>query len=321
LKPINFVTFTDLHISDTPPTARTDDYLAAILSKLEQVKLIAQKLECSAVLCAGDVFHLKSPWKVSHSLTQIVIKVFKNFPCPIVILAGNHDLSANRVDSLPKQPLGTIFESGAAHNVLESDFYAKDGDTNVLVRGVPYSEAISLADLPKSNSGEFEILLLHWFASEAGGDFFGSKMFSYKELGESSSADVFVIGHDHRDGGISTLNISGRPRHFINVGALSRGSLDEDNLKRDVKVGIISVTGEDCVIRQVKLKVQPVSKIFDLAAREKKSQDKTVVENFISQLTTPISVDSPDLINSTISAMNLSKEIHSRIYYYLEQAQ
>src|SRR5271157_972764 len=55
---------------------------------------------------------------------------------------GNHDLSWDRMDSLPRQPLGLLIEVGAYHDLNREPviFQSQDGAVNVSVETFPYAE-------------------------------------------------------------------------------------------------------------------------------------------------------------------------------------
>lgn len=98
----------DVHLSDRPPSIRTDTYTEDILAKLKAAVALAKKESCEAVVLAGDVFHLKAPSRNSHAHVQRTGEVLTSAGLPVLIVPGNHDLSNDRLDSLKKQPLGTL---------------------------------------------------------------------------------------------------------------------------------------------------------------------------------------------------------------------
>src|SRR5512136_1572334 len=87
------ITASDIHISDLNPRARTDDFKAAILDKLDQIQKACTKLKADALILAGDLFNFKTPSKNSHSLVRELIEVFRKFKCPVYMIPGNHDLT------------------------------------------------------------------------------------------------------------------------------------------------------------------------------------------------------------------------------------
>lgn len=317
---MKILTFSDVHLADNNPTARIDNYQEALFNKLEQIRVAAEKLKCAFIISAGDLFHIKEPRNVSHALVQRAIKFFKSFPCPVLALPGNHDLHHNRIESLPKQPLGTVFESGAILNILTSGGWGFKPDSGppVVVRGLPYADRPDLESFQDLFHGcpkdAVKVLVAHCFASEKGGVFFDNRVFSYRELLDACSPSVAVLGHWHVDNGICKVEDS----WFINVGALSRGSLDGDNLKRDVKIGLISIDGPTVDVKALKLKVRPVEEIFDLKAKEKAEQDNAKINAFVSELKSEI--DTTADLTTIVDNMNLPAKVRAKFDYYYEQA-
>jgi hypothetical protein len=98
----------DVHLSDRPPSIRTDDYTNDIFAKLLFIGEKAKDLQCDAIALLGDVFHIKAPSRTSHALVQQAVEVFKDSGLPVIVVPGNHDMSNDRIESLSKQPLGTL---------------------------------------------------------------------------------------------------------------------------------------------------------------------------------------------------------------------
>ena len=316
---MKFLVCSDIHFSDVNPVSRIDNYLEALLAKMGQIRAAAEKLRIEALIISGDVFHVKAPSRVSHSLTQIVMDCFQKFSCPILCLPGNHDLSDNRLDSLPRQPLGTLFKAGVAINLIEVQPYKlSDQDVCVGIQAVPYSSTPKLEDfkLPRPERIDCEILVAHCFADRNPGNFFGERVFGYEELMTVSTADVFLFGHDHRDHGLTVIG----KKHFLSVGAISRGSLDTDNLTRDVKIGYVEIGRQGIISKEYKLSVRPASEVFDLKKKEKEQKDQKVIEDFVSTLAKPIDMDASDM-EKILASMQFPREVLEKIKYYLEQAE
>lgn len=107
---MNFVFFTDAHLSDTAPASRTDNYTDEILKKLYEVSDICRRVKASYALFGGDWFNSKVAAKISHSLVNKSLNVIDSFPCPIIWILGSHDVSYGRIDSIEKRPIGIILK-------------------------------------------------------------------------------------------------------------------------------------------------------------------------------------------------------------------
>ena len=157
------ITANDIHISDNGPRSRKDKFKSTVLDKIDQMGMACRKLNADAAIIAGDLYNLKEPVKNSHNLNRELINVFNNFSCPIYMIEGNHDLSANQIESLSDQPLGVLFANKTLiqlrHNIIE-----KDGVKISLV-GLPYTEEPEIAtfNLPEKGDCITQICALHLF--------------------------------------------------------------------------------------------------------------------------------------------------------------
>lgn len=95
----------DLHIRDDQPISRTDDFLSAQWSKLDQIKEMQVKYNCP-VLCSGDLFHR---WKPSPALLSETIK---HLPDKFYTVYGNHDLPQHNLDLAYKCGIYTLKTAG-----------------------------------------------------------------------------------------------------------------------------------------------------------------------------------------------------------------
>ena len=140
---VNLVYSSDWHFSDTPPGRRKDDYRNALLNKIAFIRDIVEKLN-GAGLCGGDVFHHKVPRHAGNSIRLIIdlMGALRRFPQGCVYgSVGNHDLSWDRMDSLPRQPLGLLIAVGAYHDLNREPvvFTNADESVNVSVETFPFA--------------------------------------------------------------------------------------------------------------------------------------------------------------------------------------
>src|SRR3989344_4231877 len=109
---IRLVWRTDVHMADSGPSSRTDDWTETVLGKLGQVRDVAKKWGASAIIDGGDFFHIKSPSRNSHELIQRVARHHSDYPCPVFCCPGNHDSVYGDYAFLGQQPLGVLFAAG-----------------------------------------------------------------------------------------------------------------------------------------------------------------------------------------------------------------
>lgn len=239
----NFVTANDIHISDHAPRSRIDNFKVAILGKIDQMRQACSKLKADAALIAGDLFNLKEPARNSHGLNRDLVAVFNKFPCPIYMIEGNHDLTANRLDSIKDQPLGVLFEDHTLIQLREK--VIEKNKIKVSLVGVPYIENLDLNTLviPPKGDCVSQICIMHLYAGLKGGKFFQNRIYGYDELAKLG-ADVYVLGHYHLDQGVYEQD----GKRFINLGFMTRGTLAEDDIQHRPQIGLIKIVVDDTMI-------------------------------------------------------------------------
>jgi DNA repair exonuclease SbcCD nuclease subunit len=217
------------------------------------------------VVWAGDVFHHKGPSRTPHSLVQQLISIGQSYRCPWFIVPGNHDIQHDRLDSIQDtQPLGVLYQAGAVR--LEG--WASDcGVTGVPLYGVPWQqhwtdEAVREAfrEFTPRNDGSLVVTHAPLYppGQELTFEYYPAEMFA-EAMGPGSG--YVAYGHVHEPHGVWQAN----GVTFCNNGALSRGSLHEYNLTR--QVGVTLWDAETCEFSFVPLKAKPAEEVFRL--REK----------------------------------------------------
>jgi DNA repair exonuclease SbcCD nuclease subunit len=249
----------DIHLSDRPPSIRTESYASDILAKLEHTLALVDEHAIEAVIWAGDVFHLKAPTRTSHALVQRTAEIGQSYNCPWLIVPGNHDLQHDRLDTLDRQPLGVLFKAGAQLCVGQTPVGA-----NELVFGIPW-----LYDWKK----DLPVYMKAWQESHA------SLMVAHAPIVRPGTSRPYEVidaedwrtlmvrpgavywGHIHDpDGAFFTSHYD---TMFCNEGALSRGSLHEATLARKPAVTLYdSGTG---TFERIEVPHRPVEEVFRLA--------------------------------------------------------
>jgi DNA repair exonuclease SbcCD nuclease subunit len=317
-----FITANDIHISDSGPQGRIDDFKSAMLDKLSQMAMACSKLKADAAIIAGDLYNIKNPAKNTHKLNRELIEVFKTFPCPIYMIEGNHDLTANNIGSLEEQPLGVLFADKTLiqlrHEVIQK------GDCKISLVGIPFTEGLepSTLVLPDKEDYSAQICVMHLFAVLKSGNMFGERLYGYDEL-VRLPADIFVLGHYHIDQGI----YESEGKYFINIGSMSRGTLAEESIDHSPQIGLIKIAVNqgktEYNIKALKLKVRPAKEVFDLVKKEEQQKQKEEIQIFVDKLATEAvkeTVESAKTIDDVIDAMGLVKVIKDRVVHFIQEA-
>lgn len=302
------LTLGDVHLADKTPAFRVDNYRETMLQEIGMVKEQCLKEKADALLITGDIFNEKIAGRVSHSLVLEAINEFNGFPCPVYSVIGNHDINHNRLDTLPKQPLGVVFASGAVKRLDSVTIGGVD------VRGVHFNEENTYEHLSFKKEGKPLVAVCHALATPKGGDFFGEPIFSYEQLVErGSEVDVYVFGHYHHDQGIQTVGGT----QFINLGSLARGALNKENVDRPVKMGKIVHDGKKITCSEILLPVRPASEIFDMGKKDEIDQRETEIEKFVSSLTKQDLFEDIASLEDTIRTMEIESAVKNRVVGYL----
>ena len=103
-----FLVVNDPHASDRPPIGRTESYADDIFAKLRECWKIAERTECNFIIMTGDIFHRFRGPMVAYATTIQLLALFREAPCPVYAVAGNHDLTMDGIDSVWKMPFGVL---------------------------------------------------------------------------------------------------------------------------------------------------------------------------------------------------------------------
>ncbi len=106
---VKFLLTADLHGSD-----RTDEELHWSLHVWDHLLTTGRKLKVDAVIITGDIIHYK--YGLSARLLLHISRMLQDYPKPVIILPGNHDIP------WPTSPEDTVLELIAGAKVLTKPF-------------------------------------------------------------------------------------------------------------------------------------------------------------------------------------------------------
>ncbi len=276
----------DIHLADRPPSIRTETYTNDILTKLEEAVDFGWEYQVEVVVLAGDVFHIKAPSRTSHKLVQRTADILTKHKIPVLIVPGNHDMSNDRLDSLEKQPLGTLAKAEGIDLLIGHD------DRFPWLFGVPYLGNWE-EDLPgwvtayrmytdEQKAKDFDywpLLVTHAPIFPTGEEP------PYDYISASDWAALFQRGHTYF-GHIHDPNdvfIEGGMT-FCNHGAISRGSLHEKTLKREPAVTVWDPVDAGGFMRVPLKKVKPVEEVFFLADKQEVDDRQERLTEFLGAI-------------------------------------
>lgn len=304
----------DVHLADRPPSMRTDSYLDDILSKLLFTVDVAKKLEphLDAVIWSGDVFHTKTPHRTSHRLVQRVLEVGQQYPCPWLIVPGNHDLQHDRLDSLESQPLGTLFQSGSAVPLIGSH-------PTLPLFGIPFLQDwkdlhIHLQEFRKDTN---RLLVTHAPIMPPG----VSVPYEYidaTDWAEQQGGGACYYGHIHDTHG----SYGAGSVRFCNQGALSRGSLHETDLRRKPAIALYdSEQLNENIFRRIEVPHRPIAEVMKLAEHEQEEAKIERLDEFLSRISdTTLESLSIEAVLQHLATLDLSQQTTQIVKESLEVA-
>lgn len=275
----------DVHFSDRPPSIRTEDYTNDILAKVLFIVETAKALQCDAIVQLGDLFHIKAPSRTSHALVQMVHKAMTlDNDLEWIVVPGNHDVSNDRIESLGKQPLGTLGKMDGVTILM--------GPHETLpIFAIPYLHDWP-ALLPQwlrryrkwEECVEGNTLLITHAPIFPPGEEPPYDYTAAEDWAELVEHGDVAYGHIHDPHG--TYQVPEHPNvWFNNQGAVSRGSLHEKTLKRKPACTVWdsdtfeTLTGR---FRRVEIPHRPAEAVFRLAEKEDVDARQERVGDFLA---------------------------------------
>lgn len=307
----------DLHLtnSNSHPSSCTPAYTDDLFDLLYQSNQLAFDLQISAIIQLGDFFHIKSPSRNSHELVIRAAKWARDAPCSVYVVPGNHDLTNDRLESLDEgQPLGVLYATGA---VYKADQYFG----NLPIYGVPWQQfwdaeqsvadrAVkdALAGFKPSDTPQLIVTHAPFFplGSNPAYEHYSVEKFS-QYVNPTGKANVQVAyGHIHDEHGQYVVN----GVRFCNYGALSRGSLTESNLTRQVGVTIWdSVTGK---FEFIALQAKPAEQVFRVKEITEVKTAQVKLDEFLKSVgQSSIEVTSIESVMNKIRSLKLGKDFEN----------
>lgn len=288
----------DIHLADKPPSLRTETYTEDVLDKVRWCSLQAASTGCDFVLQLGDVFHIKSPYRTSHALVQAAHDALTAGGLEVVIVAGNHDMQHDRLESIPSQPLGSLARMEGV-TLLEGwhpefpvygiPYLADWGDLDKwlppFVDGYDEHSDVQVNTLKEAFQSTLRVPLVATHAplfppgQEPPYDYLEPYFWA---LGQKRGAVAYGHIHDphgtYEEGGVL----------FANFGAISRGSLHAETLKRKPQASVYDFELGEFIA--VPIPHRPVEEVFRLDIHEATQEKKAQMAAFLEELGSDILV-------------------------------
>lgn len=309
----------DVHLADKPPSVRTETYAQDILDKLAWLSVEAYNRGCDFILQLGDIFHIKSPFRNSHWLVQSAHEALYRGGLPVVLIAGNHDLMHDRLESIPSQPLGALSK-------MEGMTLLEGWHDTYPVFGIPYLADwstlqerldiynITLGNVPTLYGDVIPLVATHapLFPPGEAPIYDSIDPADWAKLQTKGSVSY---GHIHDPHGTYVVgNVQ-----FANFGAISRGSLHAETLKRKPQAAIYDfATGQYEVLG---VPHKPAEEVFRLEEHGQKVAKEKNLAAFLEGIDgKTLEVTSVEKVIDDISKMGLSAETSAMARELVEEA-
>lgn len=210
----------DLHLRETTPRGRIDDYRSAQLAKLKWLSNLQRKYRCP-IFCSGDLLH---SWRIS---TGFLCQLIENLPSNLYTCLGNHDLPAHSIKRRYESGIAPLAISG----YLKCDMFDLYRDLRFDILQTGFTCTFSSWGRPPSEEDRSDLLVIHefvykgrlpWPGCTAGNDrAFLSKYRNFRTILSGDNHQTFV-----------TKTSDGRL--LVNPGSFMRMTIDQKDFQPSV---------------------------------------------------------------------------------------
>lgn len=273
----------DLHLRDTAPKCRTDDYWKAQNGKIKFIRELQQQYQVP-ILDGGD---LLDTWKSSPYLEGWAID---NLPDGIITVPGNHELPYHNVDRLGRSSLNVLGKAKKIQIVQVGDPLFK---SNLMFYGFPFgtsSEAINeisekIMNLKEDKKIEKEnykfVAICHILVYEKENLWPGLETISAMALlRKLKGFDLMVTGHNHL-----SFTVRYGEQLLVNPGSMMRMTADQVNHKPRVYLWYAETNEVEPIYLPIEQGVISRKHI------EQQTQRNERMEAFVNQLDKQYTVD------------------------------
>lgn len=221
----------DLHLTETTPVSRTDDYIEAQAKKLQFLKELSTENDNSPIICAGDVF---DRWKASPWLCSFISR---NLPSGLFItVPGNHDLPMHSFKYYDKSALSLLeIVLPTSFVVLKNEKVSINSLKNRLeIFGVYYGGTpeftLSNANIQalSNETPSHRVLILHELIWQNKPPFWASESKTSSEIIKKykDDFDLIITGDNHESFIVEKDGVL-----LVNPGSMMRMTADQINFK------------------------------------------------------------------------------------------
>lgn len=273
MKPTAIIT-ADLHIRETKPRNRTDDFWKTQERKIKFVLDLQNRYYNIPILDGGDFL---DSWESSPYLENWIIRTInKNSKGgPIITVPGNHDTPNHSVDRLNHSSL-VVLEAAEILNILQ-DISEPIEIRGNKIYGFPQGKLSDVKELrirtPKDFNGR-KILIMHIYTCKQGSKWYDLDSTSSRALLRNAKQfDLIITGHNHE-----SFVVESEGRLLVNPGSLMRSTTKQINHKPRVYLWYDKDNHVEPVFVPIEKDVLSIEEV-----EEKRKEDKRM-DSFVSKL-------------------------------------
>lgn len=289
---MKLVFITDTHGMASNPGSRLDSFPEAILKKMDYVVAYAKQIGAEAILHGGDWLHTPD---VSESFIREFCNILRNSEVPIYGILGNHDIYGYNPETFKRTALGVGEVMGAFTRLyIDKPIYLEDSDVTVrltgrdsyadLDKGTGWDKIKDYApDMPEGERTDcVHVHIVHGMLVER--EWSQVACTTIDELTNVGAAHITLTGHEHTGFGV----IKRGKNIFCNPGSLARVTAGTGDVRKDVRMAVITVNSvDDYDIELVNLPCEvarPSSEVLDHEKLMLEKDRKNRLNSFISDV-------------------------------------
>lgn len=205
----------DIHLRDTIPLHRKDDFINAMWRKLKYL-INTSNEESAPIFIAGDLGE-KSNW--SNKLILKAIEVLSSCDYEIYVIPGQHDLPGNTIDNIQWSSLRILQICGSIFlliNPLLNSCYPREISIHVF----PYPQKIER----RKREAPIAIAIAHYLTSDTKVPYKGVE--DANQILDENDYNLIVIGDNHK-----TFQLENSGKKLISPGSMMRANIDQKDHK------------------------------------------------------------------------------------------
>lgn len=321
----------DIHAAASPPLGCTPAYTEDIFNMLEEARDYVQKNDIDVTLFTGDIFHHKR--NVADWVKYRLMDLFKTWPSQRLAIVGNHDLGEEGIASIPRQPIGLLFRSGALEWLDEDKvFEYATGRTIGLYEDpeylrVQFSPANYFDEidddpanfsLTRNKKVDWAIKVAHGSLVKPGKKYPAGFRVVPMDTVPTEGMDLCLFGHLHHYTGIIEVNDC----VFAGLGSIGRVARTDYNKTRKMQLLVVTLTKKEMSFDTVELKSAISPEELYIAKEGGVVDIGAPLSRFARDMSKLLNIEDISLDDALVSVTkkDLSRTVLSRVKTHLEEA-